>query len=425
MTGHMVGRGTVTTNEADEPGAPVVSGKRLVPYLLLLLALVVEGYDLQAANFAAPDLVVAMGVTRAEIGPLLSASLFGVLLGAVLIGPLGDRIGRRPVIIYACIGYGLLSLAAAAVDGLGALILIRFLIGVGLGGVLPNALALAGELAPRGRAATATALIGIGLTSGGVVAGLTAAQFLPSYGWRSLFVIGGILPLIISALLAIGLPESPAFLERQSLPDADRARASYGPGPLLTKGMAPITIGIWVIFAAVLMNVYLLSGWIPQLMADSGLTPTQGALVATAYHAGGVVGGVVASLILRGRGWPVVALFALAAAASLGVLASGVGTGMLLGACIIAAGFFVTGTQNAINGAAGISYPVDIRSAGLGWALGLGRVGSIAGPLVGSVAIILGMTEVSHFFSLPLIPLIAAGVIALWLRRATANSPES
>lgn len=415
----------VTGFGAAGPEGPTVSGPRFVPYLLLFFALVVEGYDLQAANFAAPDLVIAMGVTRAEIGPLLSASLFGVLLGAVFIGPLGDRIGRRPVIIYACIGYGLLSLVAAAVDELGALIVLRFLIGIGLGGVLPNALALAGELAPRGREATATALIGIGITFGGVVAGLIAAEFLPTYGWRSLFVVGGVLPLIIGAVLAIGLPESPAFLQRKGLPVADRVRASYGPGPLLTKGMAPITIGIWVIFAAVLMNVYLLSGWIPQLMADSGFSPTQGALIATGYHAGGVVGGIIASLILRGRGWPVVALFAFAAAASLGILSLGVGTGILLGACIIAAGFFVTGTQNAINGAAGISYPVDIRSAGLGWALGLGRVGSIAGPLVGSAAIMFGLTKVSHFFALPLIPLIAAGLIALWLRRATAPQKPS
>lgn len=414
----MSGKGSIASD------APTSGSARVIPYVLLFLALVVEGYDLQAANFAAPDLVLAMGVSRAEIGPLLSASLFGVLIGAVFIGPLGDRIGRRPIIIYACIGYGILSLAAAAAQGLGVLIVLRFLIGVGLGGVLPNALALAGELAPRGREATATALIGIGITFGGVVAGLIAAQFLPHYGWRSLFIIGGVLPIGIAAVLALGLPESPAFLKRQVLAAADRVTPSFGPAPLLKRGMAPITIGIWVIFAAVLMNVYLLSGWIPQLMADSGFSPTQGALIATAYHAGGVFGGITASLVLRGRGWPVVALFAFAAAGSLGILSLGVGTGMLLGACIIAAGFFVTGTQNAINGAAGISYPVDIRAAGLGWALGLGRVGSIAGPLVGSAAILLGMTQVQHFFALPLIPLIAAGLIALWLRRATAPHSE-
>jgi len=390
-------------------------------FALLLIALICEGYDLQAANFAAPDLVRAMGVTRAEIGPLLSASLFGVLIGAIGIGSLGDRFGRKRLIVGACAAYGLFSLIAAQAESLPQLIALRFLIGLGLGAVLPNALALAGEIARPGREATATALVGIGITLGGVVAGAVAAALLPAYGWPSLFLVGGIMPLIIALLLQIGLPESPAFLAQRAAGQGGLAvpRATPGPMPLLQGELRWVTLGIWLVFASVLMVVYLLSGWIPLLLGESGFSPQQAALIGSAYHAGGVAGGVVASLILKKRGWNAVAGFALGACAFLLLLVLGAGSTPLLVAGVIAAGFCVTGTQNAINGAAGVTYPTALRARGLGWALGIGRVGSIAGPLVGAAAIWLGMSGAYQFFALPLIPLALAAAIALRLRRTT------
>jgi len=386
-------------------------------FALLLIALICEGYDLQAANFAAPDLVRAMGVTRAEIGPLLSASLFGVLIGAIGIGSLGDRFGRKRLIVGACAFYGLFSLIASQAETLPQLIALRFLIGLGLGAVLPNALALAGEIARPGREATATALVGIGITLGGVVAGAVAAALLPAYGWPSLFLVGGILPLVIALLLQIGLPESPAFLAQRAAGQGAAPRATPGPMPLLQGELRWVTLGIWLVFASVLMVVYLLSGWIPLLLGESGFSPPQAALIGSAYHAGGVAGGVVASLILRKRGWNAVAGFALGACAFLLLLVLGAGSTALLVAGVIAAGFCVTGTQNAINGAAGVTYPTALRARGLGWALGIGRVGSIAGPLVGSAALWLGMSGAHQFFALPLIPLALAAAIALRLRR--------
>ena len=388
-------------------------------FALLLIALICEGYDLQAANFAAPDLVRTMGVTRAEIGPLLSASLFGVLIGAILIGSLGDRYGRKRLIVGACAAYGVCSLIASQAESLNALIGLRFLIGLGLGGVLPNALALAGEIARPGREATGTALVGIGITLGGVVAGAVAAALLPAYGWPSLFLVGGIMPLVIALLLQIGLPESPAFLAQKESGEgrktgAGRAAAAT-PGPLLQDGLRAVTLGIWTIFACVLMVVYLLSGWIPLLLGEGGFSPQQAALIGSAYHAGGVAGGVVASLILKRRGWNAVAGFALGACAFLLLLVLGAGSTALLVAGVIAAGFCVTGTQNAINGAAGVTYPTALRARGLGWALGVGRVGSIAGPLVGSAAIWLGMSGAHQFFALPLIPLAIAAAVAVGL----------
>lgn len=385
----------------------------------LLLALVSEGYDLQAANFAAPGILKSFDITRAQVGPLLSSSLLGVLFGAALIGPLGDRLGRRCLITSGCVAYGLLSLCAAWSTTLHELIVLRLLIGLGLGGVLPNALALASELARRGGEAAAAGLIGIGITIGGVMAGLAASALILPYGWRAIFVVGGVLPLLIAAGLQLVLPESPVIIARRTQRTVEFATGSGfpSPGPLFREGMALPTLTIWLTFITVLMCVYLLSGWIPLLLNQSGFSAGAAALIGAAYHGGGVVGGVAASLWLKRSGWNVVATFALLACGTMAFLVEGPRSTMPLVAGIVAAGFFVTGAQNAINGAGGASYRSQIRSTGLGWALGVGRLGAVAGPLIGSVAVLLGMKEARQLFALPLIPLGVAALAALWLGR--------
>jgi AAHS family 4-hydroxybenzoate transporter-like MFS transporter len=233
---------------------------------------------------------------------------------------------------------------------------------------------------------------------------------LPRYGWPSMFLVGGLLPLLIVILLQLLLPDG-ATGHSTSLP---------GLAPLFRHGWAGKTVAIWVIFIAVLMCVYLLSGWIPLLLNQNGFSSRAAALLGTAYQAGGVVGGIAASLLLARRGWNVVALFAAMACVTLAMLILGLKSTLLLTTGVIAAGFCVTGTQNAINGAAGASYAAGIRSSGLGWALGVGRIGSVAGPLVGSLAVLMGMHEARYLFALPLLPLAVAGVAALWLGRRIA-----
>ena len=396
--------------------APHESPRQWLVIALLLLALVSEGYDLQAASFAAPSIVADLGITAVEIGPMLSASLLGVLLGAIAIGPLGDRLGRKRLIVSGCFAYGAFSLMAAAVNSLWPLILLRLLVGVALGGVLPNALALAGEVVRPGREAMAAALIGIGITFGGMLAGLAAAALLPVYGWRAMFVVGGILPLFIAGLLQWSLAESPAYLAYRGEQNGTK-RGGGGVVTLFRNGMAAQTLAIWLIFMAVLMCVYLLTGWIPLLLTQEGFSVEKAALVAAAYQGGGVLGGVVASLLLQRRGWDIVAFFALFACMSLLFLVWNPGSTVALVSGVISTGFFVTGMQNAINGAGGVSYPPPLRANGLGWALGVGRIGSIGGPLLGSLAIVLGMSEARQLFALALPPLGIAALAALWLSR--------
>jgi AAHS family 4-hydroxybenzoate transporter-like MFS transporter len=249
-----------------------------------------------------------------------------------------------------------------------------------------------------------------------MLAGLAAAALLPTFGWPSVFVVGGLLPLAIVLLLWAVLPESPAYTLRRAHP---KAAASWSPGPaaLFRGELAAQTLAIWTIFAAVLLCVYLLSGWIPLLLHQSGFTLRSAALIGSAYQGGGVAGGVLASLMLKQRGWGVVAVFASLAVVTMAFLVWGPLSTFALVSGVVLAGFFVIGTQNAINGAGGASYETAIRSAGLGWALGVGRLGSVAGPLVGSWAVLLGMHEPRHLFALPILPLAVAALAAAWLRR--------
>jgi AAHS family 4-hydroxybenzoate transporter-like MFS transporter len=397
---------------AENP-ARISAGRSWLGFLLVLLSLVVEGFDLQAANMAAPNIVSTFGITRADIGPLLSASLFGVLLGAMFLAPLGDRYGRRTIIIGSCVAYGLISLVAAAATSILQLVALRFLIGIGIGAVLPNALALAGEMAPRRLLATATGLIGIGITFGGTIAGATAAiLFKMGYGWREVFLAGGVLPLFIAALLWLGLPESPALKRGEKA-------AGGSVLTLLAPGEIAKTLAIWFAFALVLMINYLLTGWIPLIINSQGYSESNAAWIATAGHGGGMIGGVFASLALVRWRWPVVGVFAVMAALSVTLLASTDWGPTALTALIVLQGVFIVGTQNALNGSAGATYPAETRALGLGWALGIGRVGSVVGPLAGSAALMLGFGAPREFFFLPIVPLLIAAMLAAYLTRAT------
>jgi AAHS family 4-hydroxybenzoate transporter-like MFS transporter len=249
-----------------------------------------------------------------------------------------------------------------------------------------------------------------------MLAGLAAAALLPLYGWRAMFVVGGILPLFIAGLLQWSLTESPAYLAYRGEQNGTK-RGGGGVVALFRNGMAAQTLAIWLIFMAVLMCVYLLTGWIPLLLTQGGFSVESAALVAAAYQGGGVLGGVAASLLLQRRGWDIVAFFALFACLSLLFLVWNPGSTVALVSGVIATGFFVTGMQNAINGAGGVSYPPPLRASGLGWALGVGRIGSIGGPLLGSLAIVLGMSEARQLFALALPPLGIAALAALWLSR--------
>lgn len=183
--------------------------------------------------------------------------------------------------------------------------------------------------------------------------------------------------------------------------------------PFFRRPLRSTTITIWLICVGVSLNVHLLSSWIPLLMKESGLTTAGAAWVTAAFHLGGVLGGVCASLALARGGWRVVAAFAAGGAVMMAILAvtNTAASGSI--ALIVAAGFCVTGTQNAVNGSTGGAYPIQHRATGLGWALGIGRLGSITGPLVGALAAVLDWDRDHRFFAIPVIPLVLVMLLAM------------
>jgi len=437
----------------------LVDGQRFGPFNLQLLlwsflAMVADGYDISALASAAPALVHDWHVPAKAFGPAFSASLFGVLFGAPLLGWLGDRAGRRRAIIGGCLIYGLGTLATVWTHTLGEIIVLRFLTGIGIGGLMPNTIALNSELSPKRLRATLIVLMFTGITTGSGLPGEIQAWLVPRYGWQVLFWIGGLAPLIIAVGLALRLSESVKFLKqnparraellrtlRRMRPDLDlpddftvaappAAPAATGApaiGPaqasgflhasglaqLLGGGLAWITPLLWICFAAALMANFFLVSWLPLVLVGSGLTGEQSGITTSFYHYGGTVGGLLVSFVLGRFGFTSVAalfLLAIPAIAAIGVCATGGGVYPLLAAAVALSGFATLGAQFGNNAASGLLYPTPVRARGVGWALGIGRFGSMLGPLVGGVLIGLKL-PLGQLFFWAAVPMVA-GLLA-------------
>ena len=371
------------------------------------LAMFADGYDLSAMPFAAPSLVHEWHVQGNALGPVFSASLAGIFFGAPLLGWLGDRFGRRVAIIAGCILYGISTLAMALAHDLDQMLVLRVITGIGLGGLMPNTIALSSELSPKRWRATLVVLMFTGITLGSGTPGPVAAWLVPLYGWQVLFVIGGLVPLLVAACLPFVLPESIKFLAmqphrrpellqiaRRLRPDltiADDARfemsaltqAKGNPTEIFRGGLAAITPLLWVCFIMVLMSNYFLNSWMPLLFQQSGLSPKAAALTSSLYHVGGTIGGLLLSVLLDRFGFVVTAVLLAIAVPSI-VLIGVPGTSVAaLAVASTIAGFGVLGGQFGNNAAAGLLYPTGVRSIGVGLAFAIGRVGGIAGPVIG------------------------------------------
>jgi AAHS family 4-hydroxybenzoate transporter-like MFS transporter len=395
---------------------------------LLLLALLSDGFDLQVLSFAAGGLVRDWGIERAALAPVFSANLVGMMVGAMLLGYVGDRFGRKRMIVVGTLLYGLACLSCLAASNLLELGALRFLTGVGLGGVLPNVIALTAETTPRRWRAMLTSVVVIGMTGGSSLPTLVATTLVPVHGWQALFWVGGIAPLIIASLLALALPESLTFLAAHGLKRATVERrvkqidpslqitpetrfvvraheqAEGGLGRLFAGSLRVTTPLLWVMFAGTLLSMFMLTSWLPLLLEGAGLAQTQAASITGWLHIGGTISAACTALVLGRFGLMWVALLLTVAAISVTIIAlTGFSPGLLT-PVVFAAGFGIIGCQTALNTSAAMIYPSAFRPTGVGAALSVGRIGSIIGPLVGGALIAAGIATQRMFF-VPLLPL--------------------
>ena len=398
---------TRVVNVSDIIDTRPVGAFQLRAFLLCGLVLFVDGFDVQGITYVVPTITREWGLVRGQLWPALTAGLVGVMLGAMLLAPLADRVGRRRIIVYSCVAFGTLSLLTLAADSLLSLAALRFLTGLGLGSALPNALGLASEYAPHKHRALVVMFVGSGISLGAIAAGIAATQLVEPFGWRALFVAGGVLPLVLAALLAIGLPESIRFaallasrraeakrLLRRLMPevrnDDVEVVSHYAQAgkttvlDLFADGRGAATLCLWVAFFMSLLNVYLAINWLPTSLEASGYTATQASGMTTIYHVGGVLGTYAFGLTMDRLGAHRMVFIALLLA-GIGFYTFATATEMqqwTTTAVLALAGIGVIGAQVGVNALATITYPVAMRATGLGWALGVGRVGSIVGPTI-------------------------------------------
>ncbi len=414
---------------------------------LVVLLLVTDGYDTQAIGYVAPVLTGLWHVPRASFGPVFSAGLVGLMLGAMIFTPFADRYGARRVLLWCTGVYALLSLATAFAPSREALLMLRFLTGLGLGGAMPNAISLVSEYSPTRIRTLLVAVAVCGFSLGGALGGAIAAAVMADWGWQSVFVAGGIVPLIAFPFLVRGLPESLPRLLADPAPHtrlrAVAAQVAPGWDPASTIGTAPIqsspgfplmllfangfarsTVLIWLAFFCNLLLLYFLANWLPSVVHASGLSIEAANLTTAVYQGGGTVGALVLAWVCdrTGRAQPVLACASVGAALCCFLIgAAGASTPALI-ASAAGAGFCVVGGQIAANAFVGNYYPAAMRATGVGWALGMGRFGSIFGPLIGGVLIGYDVPTPT-LFSLFALPALLAAVCLLLIRHLPAASP--
>jgi AAHS family 4-hydroxybenzoate transporter-like MFS transporter len=410
--------------------------------VVCFLIVAIDGFDATVMGFLASSIRTEWGLTPTQLAPLFAASLFGLLAGAIIFGPLSDRFGRKTILLLCVALLGAASLAASASPSPAALIALRFLTGLGMGGAMPNCVTLTSEYCPqKHRLALVTAMY-CGFAIGSALGGVASAHLVVTYGWRSPLAAGGVLPLALLPIAAWALPESARFLALRNPADprivaalrriapretiAPALHAFARPeraapvGRLFEPELAFGTLTLWSTFFVSLLTIYLLSSWLPLILQSVGASLQASFVVTSMFQVGGTFGAILLGALMdRFNSAYVLAIsYAVGGAlvATIGVL---VYSPILFGCIVFGAGLCISGCQIGVNAVAATFYPTDCRATGVGWAHGAGRLGSIVGSMAGAAVLSTGVSLAVAFAAIAIPALIAgASLYALGRRRA-------
>jgi AAHS family 4-hydroxybenzoate transporter-like MFS transporter len=398
-----------------------IGGFQVGVFLLCAACLILDGFDVFALGFVNPDIRKELALDATRMGWVITSGLVGILIGALGFGGMGDRLGRRPVLIIATASFAVLTLLTGFATSLAQLVVLRLLAGIGLGGIMPNVVSLVGEYCPKRSRALVVILVQNGFNLGGVLAGFVALWLVPEHGWRSVFYVGGLIPLAIAACMLPWLPESLQLLAMrarssaghataharetaairkwlarsapsvQATPSseyvvAERPKGGLPAGRLFEDGRGVGTVLLWVVNFMNILNIYFLTGWGPAVFRDAGFSQGTSFWVGITLLLGGTAGTLVLAWLVSVLGY----IRVLTAASGLGAVAvASMGLPLSAGmffAVIFSAGFCIIGAQGGLNALAAAFYPTDLRSTGIGYALGVGRIGGIVGaPIAGAL----------------------------------------
>ncbi len=409
-----------TSDMSDTPAASLdlndlIDGQKVrvsavIFIVVATLSMVADGFDVSAMSFIGPELVKQWHIVPKALVPVFSAGVFGLLFGAPILGYVGDRFGRKKAVVGILAVVGVLTLATMAAATLNQFVVLRFLTGIGLGGLIPNIIALSAEVAPKQRRGLFVIVVNFGFPAGLALPGWVAAHFVGSYGWPVILLIGGVLALLAGGCIFLCLPESIRYLAQRGDKEAEVRRLarklrpdlaitsttrfvtptqsldvkhSHSPSKLFTGGLVVLTPVLWAALAANQFANFFTISWLPTLLQSNGATTAQAGISTAMYSIGGLFGGFVLMFVMDRLGAiPIVVLFLLGAPVVAAIGFAHVPLAVL-GFIIAGAGFCVTGNNFGTNAVLGMIYPTPLRSKGAGWAQAVGRLGALGAQVAG------------------------------------------
>ena len=408
-------------------------------FALCFLVAILDGFDTQAIAFTGPSIIQAFGLGAGALAPILTAGIVGMVLGAMALGLMADKFGRRPIIIAAVALFAVASLATAFARTTEQILVLRFIAGIGMGGATPVVLSLAAEYGSARQRGTIMTTVLLGLPAGAILGGLLAAWMLPSIGWQGIFAVGGIVPLLLLAVLIFALPESLYFLTRRqsvvsrnqigkiltgitktridphstySVPELE---VKTGVSSLFRTGLARNTLGIWTVYLFNWIAWFMLLSWLPTVLKATGLPAEQAPMGTVAVNTVFVVCAIPLSIILPkiNTRLLLLILFGFGIALCLGLANSGNHWALVftLAGC---AGLGIGGQQIVLNYMVAQAYPTALRATATGWAIALGRVGAIIGSASGGWFLEHGGP--AGYYSALVVPLVIATAALLIIR---------